>query len=344
MNLKDEIYNYLEEVLGEAVELIRLDQSRFSGLPHFLANTYQFFDCRLLGRQLVFAQPIDEESDATPAEFAKQVIRLQKHFEVPVVLLLRRMEFYQRNRLVQMGVPFVAPKRQLFLPQLMIDLRENFPRPVSKAKNRMSAPAQMVILYHLLVKDVSGFSLRELARRTGYSAMTLTKVQDELERCGLCEVEQVGRSKYIRFKFKGKKLWKNALPFFRSPVRSVKPLKKNISTMDVMKAGISALSEYTNINDDSIPVYALKETVFKMALDNGEVVVAPGRDGAVAMVELWTYDPKYIYSADTGVQSNDGELKRDQIVDKLSLCLSLKDDPDERVQGELKAMMESVLW
>jgi DNA-binding MarR family transcriptional regulator len=288
----------------------------------------------------VFAQPNQEE--ATPAEFAQQVVRLQKNFEVPVVLLLRRIEFYQRNRLVQMGVPFVVPRRQLFIPQLMIDLRDHFPRAASKVTKYISAPAQLVVLYHLLVKDVGSFSLRELARRTGYSAMTLTKVQDELKGCGLCEVEQVGRRKNLRFKSKGKKLWKNALPLLRSPVRSVKPLRE--CSAKLMKAGISALSEYTHINPDRMPVYAIKENVFKKVLMNGEAVVAPSRDEAVVMVELWSYDPEVANLVDTVPCPHGGELERNQFVDKLSLFLSLRDNPDERVQGELKELMESVSW
>ena len=340
MNLNVEIDNYLEEILGQAYGLVSLKVDCLHGLPHFMVNAYRFFDCELFGRRLVFAQP--NEGGTTPAVFAQQVVRLQAHFEVPVVLLLRRIESYQRNRLVQMGVPFVVPKRQLFIPQLMIDLRDHFPRAASKVTKHISAPAQLVVLYHLLVKDVGCFSLRELALRTGYSAMTLTKVQDELEGCGLCEVEQVGRCKYLRFKLKGKKLWKNALPLLRSPVRSAKPLRE--SSAKLMKAGISALSEYTQINPNSIPVYAVKENVFKKILMNGEAIVAPSRDEAVAMVELWSYDPEFVNLVDTAPFPHDDELERNKFVDRLSLFLSLKDDPDERVQSVLKDLMESLSW
>jgi len=340
LNLNGETDNYLEEILGQTSGLVSLKRDYLHGLPYFLVNAYRFFDCELFGRRVVFAQP--DHKEATPSEFAQQVVRLQKYFDVPVVLLLHRIEFYQRNRLVRMGIPLVVPKRQLFIPQLMIDLRDHFPRLASKVTKHISASAQLVFLYHLFVKDVGSFSLRELARRTGYSAMTLTKVQDELAGCGLCEVEQVGRSKYLRFKSKGKKLWKNALPLLRSPVRSVKPLRE--CSVKLMKAGISALSEYTHINPDRMPVYAIKENVFKKVLMNGEAVVVLSRDEAVVMVELWSYDPEVVNSLDCAPCPHGGELERKQFVDKLSLFLSLKNNQDERVQGELKKMMESVSW
>ena len=36
---------------------MKLEQDCLHGLPYFLVNAYQFFDCELFGRQLVFAQP-----------------------------------------------------------------------------------------------------------------------------------------------------------------------------------------------------------------------------------------------------------------------------------------------
>lgn len=329
MKLEHKILKYLEEILGKAPKSVLLERERVHGLPHFLVNSYKFFDCELFGCRLVFAQPEKRKADATPAEYAQQVVRLQDHFKVPVALLLSRVEAYQRNRLVQMGVPFIVPNRQLFLPQLMVDLQEHFPRAASRQAKQLSTPAQLVFLYHLLAENVGEFSLRELARRTGYSATTLTKVQEELESFGLCEIRRVGRSKFLHFKFSGKKLWKVALPILRSPVRGIKPVRDIAPRLLVMKAGLSALAEKTHINSDQVSTYAMKESTFKKALMNGEVVVAQNKDEATAIVELWAYDPEFV---------------NDQNIDVLSLFLSLKDDPDERVQGELKKLLEDQSW
>lgn len=47
-------------------------------------------------------------------------------------------------------------------------------------------------------------------------------------------------------------------------------------------------------------------------------------------VEVWSYDP---------VPLSDG-----LVVDPLSLSLSLRDDPDERVQSALGRLLESLSW
>ncbi len=328
MKLEHIILTYLEEILGKTPESILLERERIHGLPYFLANSYQFFGCDLFGCRLVFAQPKNNKVEATPAEYARQVVQLQDHFKEPVALLLPRIEAYQRNRLVQMGVPFIVPNRQLFLPQLMIDLREHFPRAVSRQAKQLSPPAQLVFLYHLLAENVGEFSLRELARRTGYSATTLTKVQEELKSFGLCEIRRKGRSKFLHFGFSGKKLWKAALPILRSPVRGIKPVRDIAPRLLVMKAGLSALAEKTHLNADRVPTYAVKESTFKKAVHSGEVVAAQDRDEATAIVELWAYDPKIVSNQD---------------VDVLSLFLSLKNDPNERVQGALKKLLDGHL-
>ena len=49
------------------------------------------------------------------------------------------------------------------------------------------------------------------------------------------------------------------------------------------------------------------------------------------VMERWHYAP--------GLLSSDG-----QAVDQLSLYLSLQHDPDERVQGALKELLETMVW
>jgi hypothetical protein len=47
-------------------------------------------------------------------------------------------------------------------------------------------------------------------------------------------------------------------------------------------------------------------------------------------IEVWSYDPRVLLDGPT--------------VDRLSLFLSLRDDPDERVQQALQEMMRSFSW
>ena len=45
---------------------------------------------------------------------------------------------------------------------------------------------------------------------------------------------------------------------------------------------------------------------------------------------LWRYDPTL--------------LSEEDVADRLSLYLSLKDNPDERIEGALRELMEGIRW
>jgi hypothetical protein len=65
-------------------------------------------------------------------------------------------------------------------------------------------------------------------------------------------------------------------------------------------------------------------------LDQGVIRKIFQRDEANACIEAWTYDPRL--------------LAADGRVDALSLYLSLRDSPDERVQQQLESLLEAVSW
>jgi len=93
-------------------------------------------------------------------------------------------------------------------------------------------------------------------------------------------------------------------------------------------AGLTALSAETDIADDRVPTHAVFERELRGLAQNGTVSFAETRDDAVAVVEGWAYNPML--------------LARDGRIDPLSLYLSLRESPDERVQGALEQMLEEM--
>ena len=88
-------------------------------------------------------------------------------------------------------------------------------------------------------------------------------------------------------------------------------------------AGISALAEYSNLNDDTEQTYALYSRDFDKTL--------PTFEYSGQKLELWRYDPRLLCG-------------NGRSIDKLSLYLSLKEEHDPRVKGELSKMMEEFQW
>lgn len=342
--LEEQALEYIDEVLGEQLELNELTGSELQGLPLFLINSYRYYSCELYGRQLVLlAVPSDAES-FTPAELSRQINRIQEHLNKSVVLLMESIQAYKRNRLVKMGVPFIVAKRQMFMPQLMIDLRERFPQRNKTDADDLSMPAQLTILYHLQAENLSACSLSEVADCIGYSKMTITKVRHELQDLGLCDTVTSGRSKHLEFSHAGRELWERARPYLNSPVRSVKSVAAASPGVLNIYSGLSALAAYTQINPDEIPTFALKDDVFRRELKSDRIAVARGKDEAVSRVELWAYDPALISSKS---KHSEGSMSRDKnidCVDILSLCLSLQSDPNERIQSAVNKLIKNRQW
>ena len=146
----------------------------------------------------------------------------------------------------------------------------------------------------------------------------MSRIARELQILGVAEIGVNKRNKFLQFDTDRKALWKKAQPYFINPVWKrirVKNLPEGVAL-----AGISALAEYTNLNDDIVKTRA----VYYKDIDIKSIEVFEFEG---EFLELWKYRPL---------------IRKTGIVDKLSLYLALKDDWDPRVQSELSNMMENV--
>ena len=99
---------------------------------------------------------------------------------------------------------------------------------------------------------------------------------------------------------------------------------------DARFSGISALSHLSSLADDRLPTFAMKEREIKACFEQGRIHGCVDSSEADAQLEAWSYAPAL--------------LSERGAVDPLSLYLSLRNSPDERVQSELADMMEELPW
>jgi hypothetical protein len=283
-----------------------------------------------LGRTFLAAIEPDGVPTATPTEYAKHAEALRTAMGLPVALVLQPVPTHVRNRLVQRGVPFIVPGRQMFLPFLALDLRERDGCPVrGKGAATLTGAAQAVLLGHLLGKPVEGVPLGDVAVAFGYSAMMLSKIAAELAATGLATATREGRTRRLLFAEARQDLWERALPRLASPVRH-RLWVRQWAGKDVRKvaAGLTALERYTDIADDRVPTYAMSRADLRTALARGDIVTCEDADEAVAAIEGWCYDPATLATGDRA--------------DRLSLYLALRETADERVQKELRTLIASI--
>ncbi len=275
------------------------------------------------------------EDRPTPAEVEKHLKLARSALGPDVAFVFLTLPTFDRKRLIQRRIPFVVPGRQTYLPVALIDLRENpkgGQRLPDEPKEQLSAPAQVVLLYHLQRKRDSGeWPLSKWVDVLGYSRSTLTRVHKELSTASLCRTEASGRHVTLVFPRQRRELWESALPHLASPVRTRSRARVQDEGLQIFEAGMTALARLTMIGPDREKVYAMSSAAFEAAREDRKLVRTDYPEENTVQIERWKYAP--------GLLSPDN-----QMVDRLSLYLSLKDDHDERTQAALTELLEQMQW
>ena len=322
----DELERYLHDALGVAVTATPW---RGAGrLPHFLREMYGFAKVDLLGMNCLLAM------DTNPAEQSPAIVRkhmdlLRSTQDAEVIYVRNQVTAYNRKRLIEQKVPFIVTGNQLYLPMLAIDLREHFRR-VRSALPTFSPSTQAVVI-HALLRDVRDDLIPlDMARRLGYSAMTMTRAFDELEAANLGVVTTRGRERRLCFTGRRQEIWTQAQPLLRSPVHKRLFIGRIEAGTGGIRAGLTALAEYSMLAPPAYPTHALNREEWKTLRQRHKIIEVPVHDPDAQEIEVWSYRPALFAQRD--------------LVDPLSLYLSLKSDGDERTQASLDEMMRKLEW
>jgi hypothetical protein len=319
--------SYIHDTMGFRVVLI--PWSGYFNLPIFLQENYTAYQTDLLGKRFLLISYKGEEV-ITPFVLKKQIRIMEDAAGLRGIYWADTIEAFNRKRLIEQKVPFIVPGNQMYLPDLGIDLREYYKSKARKPET-MSPSTQAVIIYALVNNDYRDYKSGDLANQTGYASMTIKRVFDELVGFELAKNRFENREMIINFKHHGRELWDKALPMMQNP------RKKEVGIINIIQnkfeykyAGLSALSKQSNLAGPELLVYAMSREEYKTAIQNKYFQESESNWYGDGYVEIWRYSPALITKGD--------------IVDPLSLYLSLYNDEDARVRGALKDLIEDFKW
>ncbi len=324
--ISKELERYFLENLGISVSLRPWPEE--DRIPMYLRDAYVFFECDLLGTPWLVLFDRGEE-ERSPAVVQKHLDMLRDKWFGELMYVHPSISTYNRKRLIMEKVPFVVPGRQMYLPQLGMDLREHFRR-VQKNPVKPFSPSTQVVLLHALYHPDQHFNPSVYAEHLGYSNMTLTRAFEELEAADLVHVTQHGRERVAEFVDSRWSAWERALPFLRTPVRRSVYVLASGSRPPGVLAGLSALSRFGMLASPDPEVYAMSGKTWKNTVESGVIQVIPSPENASLELEVWRYEPSL--------------LSADDIADPLSVYLSLRDTDDERVEAALEELLEGIAW
>jgi hypothetical protein len=327
------LVEYIDEAAGQPVQ-VRPAPDAFQKLPVYIGQMLDIFGANLFDRPchlLVFKTA----EIPSPAEVAKLYDLVRETLKGLVIFVFPGMKSYERRRLVQRRVPFIVPRHQIYLPLALIDLRESTRTRLQGPGNSiepLSGFAQTTLLYYLQKRGGADWPLNQWAQTLSTSAMNLSRVCKELAAAGLCKPERKGRKVILRLNSDRRALWSSACSRLRTPVMRVSPVRiADEHSIPLFDSGMTALARLTMIAEDALPVRAISEVAYRAARQEQKIEEQPFAEAGLTMLERWRYSPALL--------SPDGRM-----VDRLSLYLSLRDNPDERVHGALEEMLEGVQW
>jgi DNA-binding MarR family transcriptional regulator len=326
VDLMADLEDFLRGMLGKARSLRPWDGAR--RVPAFVRGRYVLMSGEVLSRPVVFVFDPEGEEPA-PSMLRKHLDSLKRVTDDSVIYVRGTMSAYSRRRLIGEGIAFIVPGRQVFLPDMGIDLRERFDRP--KPSRERFRPATQVVLLWALLRRKDGLSGgRAVARTLGFAPMTLSRAMDEIEAAGLAARVESGRERAMRWTGTRREVWERAQERLADPVQARHLVRHEQGALPGPLAGISALAACTMLGEPDTPVCAMHGARWAAYRNEHGAEDAPFREPGVIEVEVWAYDPALLGTGDR--------------VDPLSLYLSLRNDPDERVEMALEGMMEEVEW
>jgi hypothetical protein len=321
----DDVLKYLQEAVGLTGIVKHVPDVVLKKFPLYLSHAYHYTLLNVEGRSFLFAED-NSSTPKTTSQLKKQSLAIFQHTELQVVFVLHNPSTQARRKLVQDRINFIVPDSQIYLPGLLISLKE-VNNKAQLFPEQLTPSAQLLLLYHLQVEHLDDFSFKEIAEKLSYSAKTITKIATELKAKYLCKVSGT-KEKRIVFDVERKELWKKAEPQMQSPV--IKSCYANRKDNPAFcKSGDMALAHYTFLSDTGKEEYAVYKTIFEELNENNYWDYLDDVEGDIKM-EVWKYNPFLL--SDNGY------------IDPLSLYLCYREDTNERIQAEIIELINKKIW
>ena len=317
---------YLQETLGTNLLINKAEKDELKKLPFYIHNIYKVWRTLLFDKK-VFLLENNTNEHLTPLQYQKHKELLEKKTGALIVFILSDMKAYDRNRLTQRKINFIIEDKQIFIPQLLIDLKE-YQLKAQVVAEALQPAAQVIILYHIQIKSLDGCNYKQAAKLLDYSYLSISRAVENLVNLELCKTEGT-KEKTLVIQADKKELWQSALPYMKPPIRKIVFINDKLPDHLIRITDINALAYYTDLNGDKHKYYAVNHKEFTK-LKKEELITETSQYDGDYRIELWRYNPNIL--TDT------------KYVDPLSLCITYKESIDERIEMAIEQIKKKILW
>lgn len=319
-SMMQNLKKYLNDSLG-----LNLDAKKYteaSSWPIFLARAAHYYLCRVESVPFIIASVPEA---ATLPELKRIFAQISKRVDIPVVLASNNIDARQRKALVQQGIPFTVPDKQAYLPFLgLVAATKAEKRALGDRLSPSSQASLVAIIANPMIRTAA-----DLIQVTNLTKSSISRALDELSARKLIDKSKDGRSVVFSYDKGENALLRAAMPYLATPVLRTVFAKKTHELNALPDAGESALAARSMLTYPKVAQKAVARNAFKKH-SYKEVLEGELSNDEVLEIQIWSYDP-----LGAGLDT----------IDNVSLALSLVDEQDERIDGELNALFhEENLW
>lgn len=315
---------YLHSIFGS--NMLMEEYHSYDALPMYLCDNYQLCKLELSGDPYIMAKPKDGIK-VNVSSIQKQFLQIEKHTHLKPVLVTDGLRLSQRNALIQAGVAFIIPRKQIYIPKFIINLSEIQPR-YESYKNTFGTATQVVYIY-LLLHRITETNAHRLCEELDYSVATINRALKEL--CYRKLLYTAGNAtRKIYFIKDIREYWNNGKKYLFDPVKARCYVSIDFDHSKLKMSNDLALSRLSNLAGRSVCYYALcareYNNIDKSIILNEYDVF----EHNYCIIEKFIYDPKL--------------LSKGAYIDAISLYAQFKDTQDERIQIEIEDLVKALLW
>lgn len=319
-----QLSSYLRTMFG--AQMILEEYHAYSSLPMYLTENYQLSKLQLGVDAYILAKP-KEVIKLNVETLRKQLKQIQKYTGLQPVLVLENLRLSQRNALIQAGIAFVVPERQLYIPHFAMNLTEV--ESSFEEYGDVFAVATQVVFSYLLLHQIKETNAHQLSEKLPCSVATINRALKEL--CYRKLLNTVGNGTRKQYTVSnGREFWEKGKQYLFNPVKNRRYVTMDFGHHGFPMSNDLALSRLSFLSGRNINYYACSAQDFK-TIDKTKILNEYDVfDHNYCVVEIFRYDPKL--------------LAQGNYIDVISLYAQFKDDRDERVQIEIESLVNEILW
>lgn len=320
------MFDSVNSIFGISFQIEKINSIK--GLPVYMSSNRTFYKFTNEESSFLLVKLSESEKFGAVA-LKKQQKQYEEKTNMSVAYWFEFVTRAQRDSLIKHHIAFIAGDKQLYLPFLGVALENSFRKKQEIQSEKMMPVTQTLFLYLLYECSNQKIMKKQAAEYLNVTRTSITRASEQLEKMGLISQEMNGKECYMWTAASGYELFQKAKKYLINPVQKIY-MTENCNAIQAMPvAGESALAMQSMINPSRIECFAMdksleKEYSFEKLDERWE------EDKKLVQVEFWKYDPK--------------KFSKNNMVDVVSLYMSLKDVKDERIEEALDEMMEEYEW